>query len=148
MGIFGKGPETKPVDAGARAAQAAPSPAQPAAKSSPCVIGSKTIVKGDLGGDEDVIIEGSVEGQIRIAKDVYVATGGSVKANVAAHSVVVAGELIGDVQASHKVEIQATGRLTGNLRAPKIVIAEGAVFKGNSDMSGRKDERKEQSAVS
>ena len=42
----------------------------------------------------------------------------------------------------------ATGRLTGNIRAPKIVIAEGAMFKGNSDMSGKKDERKDKAAVS
>jgi cytoskeletal protein CcmA (bactofilin family) len=41
------------------------------------------------------------------------------------------------------VELQSTGKLTGNIRAPKIVIAEGAMFRGNSDMSGKKDERKE-----
>jgi cytoskeletal protein CcmA (bactofilin family) len=46
------------------------------------------------------------------------------------------------------VEIQATGRLTGNIRAPKIIIAEGAMFRGNSDMSGRKDERKDKVAIS
>ena len=38
--------------------------------------------------------------------------------------------------------------LTGNIRAPKIVIAEGALFKGNSDMSGRKDDRKDKAAAS
>lgn len=147
MGIFGKGPDAKPVEAPgvarpAPAAAAAPAPVRP------CVIGSKTVVKGELSGDEDVIVEGSLEGQVRIAKDLHVAGGGSVKASVAAHSIVVAGELVGDCHAAHKVEIAASGRLTGNIRAPKIVIAEGAVFKGNSDMSGRKDERKEQSAVS
>ena len=54
------------------------------------------------------------------------------------HWVVVSGELIGDCHAAHRVEIQATGRLTGNIRAPRVVIAEGAVFKGNSDMTARK----------
>ena len=51
----------------------------------------------------------------------------------------VSGEVVGDCGAGIRVEIQATGRVTGNIRAPKIVIAEGAMFKGNSDMSGRKD---------
>ena len=41
-----------------------------------------------------------------------------------------------------------TGRLLGNIRAPRIVIIEGAVFKGMSDMSGRKDEHKEKAAAS
>lgn len=147
MGIFGKGPETKPADPALHKPAALP-PVAGAARSTPCVIGAKTVIKGEIGGDEDVVVEGVVEGQVRIAKDLRVAQGGSVKANVAAHSVIVAGELLGDCHASHKVEITSTGRLTGNIRAPKIVIAEGAVFKGNSDMSGRKDERKEQTAVS
>ena len=147
MGIFGKGPEAKPAEPAAHK----PAPLVPAAsagRSTPCVVGAKTVIKGEIGGDEDVVVEGVVEGQVRIAKDLRVAQGGSVKANVAAHSVIVSGELLGDCHASHKVEITSTGRLTGNIRAPKIVIAEGAVFKGNSDMSGRKEERKEQSAVS
>jgi cytoskeletal protein CcmA (bactofilin family) len=145
MGIFGKGPDTKPAEPPAH--RPAPTPA-PQAGPGRCLIGAKTVVKGELGGEEDVVVEGSVEGQVRIAKDLYVGAGGSVKANVQAHSVIVAGEVVGDCSASHKVEILASGRLTGNIRAPKIVIAEGAVFKGNSDMSGRKDERKEQTAAS
>jgi cytoskeletal protein CcmA (bactofilin family) len=46
--------------------------------------------------------------------------------------------LIGDCTAKNRIEIQATGKLTGNIRAPKIVIAEGAMFKGSSDMSSRR----------
>jgi cytoskeletal protein CcmA (bactofilin family) len=49
--------------------------------------------------------------------------------------------VLGDCIAAVRVDIQATGRLTGNIRAPKIVIAEGAVFRGNSDMSSPKGER-------
>ena len=103
-----------------------------------CVIGSKTTVKGEISGDEDVLVEGVVEGQIKINKDLRVGPGGTVKATVDAQSVVVSGEMIGDCHAANRVEIQATGRLTGNIRAPRVVIAEGAVFKGNSDMTGRK----------
>ena len=146
MGIFGKGPDSKPPETAAQR-PAATAPAA-SARGTPCVVGAKTIVKGEIGGEEDVVVEGTVEGHVRIAKDLRVAPSGSVKANVSAQSVIVAGELIGDCHAAHKVEITATGRVTGNIRAPKIVIAEGAVFKGNSDMSGRKDERKEQTAAS
>jgi cytoskeletal protein CcmA (bactofilin family) len=143
MGIFGKPPDSKP-------AQPLPPPrmASPAALPVPapaprptgnCLIGSKTTVKGEITGDEDILVEGVVEGQIRISRDLRVGPGGVVRANVEAQSVVVSGELLGDCQASQRVEIQATGRLTGNIRSPRVVIAEGATFKGNSDMSGRKD---------
>ncbi len=155
MGIFGK-PETKPELPTPPVRSVAPSPAAPAPATTPtrpvapapgapgtaCVIGTKTVVKGEITGDEDVIVEGTIEGQIRIGRDLRVGPAGVVKANVQAQSIVVSGEIQGDCQASHRVEIQASGKLTGNIRAPRVVIAEGATFRGNSDMSGRKDEKK------
>lgn len=158
MGIFGKPGENKPADpapaAPRPASSLAPSPGSSAAVPAPrsgsttCVIGAKTTIKGEITGDEDVLVEGTVEGQIRIHRDLRIGNGGTVRATVEALAVVVSGEMIGDCVASSRVEIQATGRLTGNIKAPKIVIAEGALFKGNSDMSGRKDERKDKVAVS
>lgn len=157
MGIFGK-PENKPAEPPASTPQpprpAAPpapahapvaaAPAGPVRTVSPtlCVLGANTTIKGEILGDEDVVIEGTVEGHIRIGRELRVGQGGKVKATVSAASVVVGGELQGDCEAQTRVEIQATGRLIGNIRAPKIVIAEGAVFRGNSDMSGRKDDRR------
>jgi cytoskeletal protein CcmA (bactofilin family) len=148
MGIFGK-TDNRPVEAPKPAATPAPAAAPPAptpaaapraaqppvVSGPPCVIGAKTRIKGELTGDENVTIEGYVEGSIRISKDLRIGTGGSVKATVKAQSVVVAGELIGDCTATQRVHIEATGRLTGNIRAPRVVIVEGASFRGNSDMS-------------
>jgi cytoskeletal protein CcmA (bactofilin family) len=141
MGIFGKS-DSRPSEPAPRPAPPVPAPAPP--KSTSTVIAPKTVIKGEVTGEENVVVEGTVEGQIRISRDLHVAAGGRVKATVSAASIVVAGEVEGDCHAQQRVELQATGRLTGNIRAPKVVIAEGAVFKGNSDMSGRKDERKEQ----
>lgn len=145
MGIFGKEPEGKPAPAqtpAPRPAPSAPSPPPARTAGSACVIGAKTTVKGEITGDEDVLVEGAVEGQVRISRDLRVAGSGSVRANIEANSVIVSGEVLGDVTAAVRVDIQATGRLTGNIRAPKIVIAEGAVFRGNSDMSPRQGEVK------
>jgi cytoskeletal protein CcmA (bactofilin family) len=103
------------------------------------VVGAKTVVKGDITGDENVLVEGAVEGTIRISRDLRVGPGGRVKATVSAQSIVVAGEIAGDCQAAQRVHLEATGRLTGNIRAPRVVIVEGATFKGNSDMSPRGD---------
>jgi cytoskeletal protein CcmA (bactofilin family) len=151
MSIFGKPPDpnkpAEPVAPGRPAPPPSPSavPGAPPTTGRPgvCVIGPKTTIKGEITGDEDLVIEGNVEGQIRITRDLRVAPGGVLKATVEAQSLTVSGEIVGDCQAQGRVEIQATGRLTGNIRAPKIVIAEGAMFRGNSDMTGRKEERKE-----
>ncbi len=94
MGIFGKPPETKPGDAPSLSHPvASPQPAPTPSRAPVCVIGPKTTLKGELLGDEDVLVEGSVEGQIRISRDLRVGTTGSVRANVEAQSVVVAGEV-------------------------------------------------------
>ena len=153
MSIFGKPPDAKPAEPAAPGRPAPPpppsSPGVPATRAGgACVIGAKTTIKGEIIGDEDVLVEGIVDGQIRVTRDLRVAPGGVVKATVEAQSLIVSGEIVGDCQATARVEIQATGRLTGNIRAPKIVIAEGAMFRGNSDMTGRKDERKDKVAAS
>ena len=150
MGIFGNS-DSKPPDGPPPGRPANPPPAEKEKGASPapagprpgtCVVAAKTVIKGEITGDEDIVVEGNVEGQIRITRDLRVGANGVVKATVEAQSIIVSGELVGDCQASARVEIQATGRLTGNIRAPKIVIAEGAMFRGNSDMSARKDDKK------
>jgi cytoskeletal protein CcmA (bactofilin family) len=149
MGIFGKtdtrtpepGPRpTTPVQAAVPAKAPAPAPAVAApARGTPCVIGPRVQLKGELHGSEAVVVEGSIEGSVRLSAELRVAPGGSVKADVSAHTLVIAGEVIGDCHASERVVIEASGRLTGNIKAPRIVIAEGATFRGTSDMSARGD---------
>jgi cytoskeletal protein CcmA (bactofilin family) len=144
MSLFGKTAETKPPETphARPATPTLPSPttAAPApGRGGACVIGPKTTVKGDLTGDEDLLVEGTVEGQIKITRDLRIGPGGMVKATVQAAAVVVSGELVGDCSATGRVEIQASGRLMGNIRAPKIVIAEGALFRGQSDMSPHRE---------
>jgi cytoskeletal protein CcmA (bactofilin family) len=151
MGIFGK-TDVKPVEAAKHPPapapapppphkQPAPGPARPsgATAASASVIGAKTQFKGEITGTETVVVEGVVEGTVRITGPLKVAPGGTVKANVSAQSVVIAGELVGDCHASERVEIEAAGRLNGNIRAPRVVIVEGATFRGNSDMAPRKE---------
>ena len=149
MGLFGKPGDAKPAAAPVRPAPpATPSAALPASRGA-CVIGAKTTVKGELLGDEDIVVEGTVEGHVRISRDLHVGQAGRLRASIEAQSIVVGGEVVGDCIAATRVELQPTGRLIGNIRAPRIVIAEGAMFKGNSDMAaGRKDERKDKLAAS
>ena len=154
MGIFGKSPEQPPASTASanKLISSVPtptvSPTTPAAQAAaprtatgPCVVGAKTTIKGEISGDEDILVEGVVEGQIHITKDLRVGPGGVVKAKVEAQSIVVSGQIVGDCQATHRVEIQASGKLMGNIRAPRVVIAEGASFKGNSDMTGRGEDK-------
>ena len=136
MGIFGK-PDPKPpqvpVSSPATAAAPVPSPPQKAAART-TVMGEKTRYVGKVDTDEPLLIHGTIEGEIKSSSEVEVGDGGVVKATIQARSIVISGRVIGDCAASDRVEIRATGKLNGSIHAAKIIIAEGAEFKGTSQM--------------
>lgn len=101
------------------------------------MIGPNVRIQGELSGDEDIVIEGRVEGKITVSKTVRIGPQAQVNAEVKAQNVVVAGKVVGNVVAAERVEILASGSLEGNIKAPKIAIAEGAQFRGSVEMGGK-----------
>lgn len=143
MALFGK-PNTRPEE---EKGLPAPAPEPPPARLAPnpqkteaknAVIGPQVKVSGELSGEEDILIEGRVEGKVTVTKSLRVGQNAQVNAEIRAHTVVIAGRVIGNVTAVERVEILPSGSLEGNIRSPKIAIAEGAQFKGSVDMSGGK----------
>lgn len=133
MGLFGK-PDPKPSPAPAAPAASAPPPppSKPTAKAT--VIGEKTRFVGKIDTDEPLLIQGPVEGEIKSSSEVEVSETGVVKANISAKSIVISGRVTGDCTATDRLEIRAAGKLTGSIKAARIAIADGAEFKGTSQM--------------
>ena len=99
------------------------------------IIGKSIVVKGELGGSEDLTVEGQVEGKIALKQHVLtVGVHGRIRAQVFAKSVVVLGEVIGNIEATEKVAIRNEGTVEGDIKAPRVAIAEGAKFRGGIDM--------------
>ena len=69
------------------------------------------------------------------AKQVVIGEKGQLQAEVEAQIVTIRGKLEGDCSASSKVEITGTGKVYGNISAPRIAVAEGAIFRGASNMT-------------
>ena len=98
-------------------------------------IGKTIVFKGELSGDEDLLIEGQVEGKIDLNRNALtVGEHGKVKATVVAKTVVVAGNVRGDIIAAEKVDVRDTCSMEGDICAPRVVIALGAYFRGGIDM--------------
>src|ERR1035441_7721381 len=123
MAIFGKSGGPAP-----------PGREDPESRSS--FIGPENRFQGELLGDEDVLVEGRLEGRVKISKAFGGGPRGVVRAEVAAGTVAIAGRVVGNVSADERVELLPTGILEGNIKAPRIVIGEGARFTGRIDMSG------------
>ncbi len=99
--------------------------------------GKSIVFKGDLSGDEDLEIEGRVEGQVKLVNhQLTIGAHGRVTAQVEAKNVIVIGHIAGNVIATERVEVQATGVVDGDIHAPRLLIQEGAVVNGSIEMGG------------
>ena len=98
-------------------------------------IGKSIRFKGNLSGDEDIEIEGSFEGRVKLGKhQLSIGPSGQVRAELQAKSVVVMGHVTGNIQAVESVEVRNTGVVIGDIRAPRLIIHEGAVVNGAVEM--------------
>jgi cytoskeletal protein CcmA (bactofilin family) len=98
-------------------------------------IGQSIQIKGELTGNEDLTIEGKVDGKIFLKDhNLTVGSNGKITADVHAKNVTVVGEVVGNITADDKVEIAETGSMKGDVVAPRVVLADGARFKGSIDM--------------
>lgn len=100
----------------------------------PCLIGPRITVRGAIVGEDDLVVEGRVEGSIALAGHLVVAEGGVVESDIEVESVDVHGQVIGDIVASTSITIHPGARVSGNVRAPRVVIEDGAHFKGAVEM--------------
>ena len=100
-------------------------------------IGPSITIKGDVSGDEDLLIQGRVEGKIKLAKhNVTIGPDGSVKADVHGRTVVVEGQVEGDLRAKEQIILRHTARVEGSIAAPRVTLEDGAVFRGGIEMDG------------
>lgn len=100
-------------------------------------IGKSITIKGDLSGNEDLQIDGTVEGRIDLPNNqLTIGAEGRVKAEVHAKSVVVIGHVTGNLSAADRIQVEATGIVDGDVKAPRLVIQEGAMLNGGVEMSG------------
>ena len=98
------------------------------------IIGTNTVVSGNLEGDEDLTVEGRVEGSITLSRTLSIEVGGVVRANVHVRNAVISGVLVGNVEAQESVHITEAGRVVGDIAAPRVILVDGASFRGNIDM--------------
>ena len=100
----------------------------------PCNIGPRIAIRGSITGEEDLVIEGRVEGSIALSGHLAVSQAAIIEADLEVDSVDVHGQLDGDINAVTTITLHEGSRVVGNLRAPRIVIADGAQFKGTVEM--------------
>jgi len=98
-------------------------------------IGQSIHIKGELTGNEDLTIEGKVEGKVFLKDhNLTIGANGKITAEIQAKTVMVLGEVTGNITADDKVEVATSGSMRGDIVAPRVVLADGAKFRGAIDM--------------
>jgi len=98
------------------------------------VIGKSIVIEGDVTGQEEIVIQGTLKGSVSTGEDVQVEEGAVVEADMEGANVTISGQVTGSVSASGRLELTSEGRLVGDAKAARISFAEGSTFKGNVDM--------------
>jgi len=136
--MFELGKKDAEGDRGARADKpmTAETSAAPARRSgSGAIIGRSIQINGDVKGDEDLLIEGDVNGTVELKNHALtVGKEGKVKADIYARSITVDGTTEGDLFASERIAIRSAANVRGNLLAPRVSLEDGARFKGAVEM--------------
>src|SRR5215813_10575413 len=112
-------------------------------------LGPTLLVKGEISGNEDLLIDGSVEGIVRLnERKLFVGPAANVKADIIAGQVIVRGILKGNVCARYRIEIGNEGSVIGDLITPQVLIEDGAWFKGSIEIEKSEGKQGEANTLS
>ena len=99
------------------------------------IIGRSITIRGEVTGDEDLLIQGRVDGSVDLKQhSITIGRDGQVKADVIGHIVTVEGVVEGNLTAAEQVILRASARVHGDITAPRVVLEDGARFRGGVDM--------------
>lgn len=101
-------------------------------------IGKSLVLTGALAGQEDVFIDGTLEGSIELPEsDLTIGPNGNVKADIKARKITVFGRVTGKMFPAERIEILKTATVRGTIKTPRIVVEEGAVIHGKIESLGQ-----------
>jgi cytoskeletal protein CcmA (bactofilin family) len=133
-------PQTSPqqfnaAPAPAPAASMPNKPAAPGKPNAPTVFGKSMKIIGEVTSDEELYIDGELEGKLNLRERLTIGPSSKVSANIKAREVVVFGTVRGNVEAEDRISLRAGATIVGDIKTAGIIIEDGAYFKGGIDIS-------------
>jgi len=112
-------------------------------------LGPSLHIKGEISGNEDLLIDGSVEGLVQLdERKLTVGATAKLTADIIAREVVVYGSVKGNLRAKDRIEIKKDGSVNGDLTTARISIEDGAYFKGSIEIDKSAEKESHSSAFS
>ncbi len=108
------------------------------------ILGPTLKFKGELTANEDLLIQGQIEGSIKHTSNLTIGEEGKLKADVVAEHIAVEGHVDGDLEGRNSVVVTNSANVAGNIFSPVVTLHEGATFNGRIDMSGKAKPQEEE----
>ena len=94
-------------------------------------MGLGLLIKGQIIGDEDLKVDGKVEGPVSLSNHrLTVGVGAQVTGDIVSREIMIYGSVKGKLRAQERIEIKKDSSVLGDLATPRIMIEDGAYFKG------------------
>jgi len=101
-------------------------------------IGPSIVVRGEVSGNEDLLIQGQLDGSVALElNSVTVGGGGRVKADITGRIITIEGNVEGNLNAKEQIILRGSAIVQGDIKAPRVVLEDGASFRGLVDMGVR-----------
>ncbi len=99
------------------------------------IIGEHISIEGDIHGDEHLLVEGSVKGNIVMDKHNFaLGPKGRFEGEIQAQNVSISGQMVGNIKTQGRVEITKEADFLGEVKAKSISVGDGAYFKGTIEL--------------
>jgi len=107
-----------------------------AVDNAPARIGKSVVIRGEVKGSEDLIVDGQVEGTVTLSESrLTIGPNANVSADLSAKDVLVMGHVQGNIVASGRVELRAGCSMEGDIRALRLAVEDNAIFRGKVDLT-------------
>ncbi|HEY4364975.1 MAG TPA: polymer-forming cytoskeletal protein [Bryobacteraceae bacterium] len=106
----------------------------PAPRAGSANVGKTTRLHGDVYSEEELYIDGEIDGTVEVRNRLTIGPNGKIKASVKAKELIVRGSIQGDVEAIDRISIMTGASIVGDVKTAGIVIEDGAYFKGGIDI--------------
>lgn len=115
---------------------ATPNPAgNPGKPEGPTIFGKTMKIIGDVKCDEELFVDGELEGRLDLKNRLTIGPESKINANIKAKEVIVFGSVRGNVEAEERIALRAGATIVGDIKTAGIIIEDGAYFKGGIDIS-------------
>ena len=107
-----------------------------AVENAPARIGKTVVIRGEVKGSEDLIVDGRVEGTVSLSESrLTIGPSADVAADLSAKDILVLGRVQGNLLASGRVELRAGCAVEGDICALRLAVEDNAAFRGKVDLT-------------